>query len=37
MAFAAKLNKFEADVDDCPLFQENEFKELKGKLIGEME
>jgi len=37
MAFAAKLNKLEAEVDDCPLFRENEFKELKNKLLREME
>jgi ArsR family metal-binding transcriptional regulator len=37
MAFAAKLNKFEAEVDDCPLFGQSEFAELRDKLINEME
>jgi ArsR family metal-binding transcriptional regulator len=37
MAFAAKLNKFDAEVDDCPLFQQDEFAELRDKLLKEME
>jgi len=37
MAFAAKLNKLDADVDDCPLFQKSEYAELRIKLLNEME
>ena len=37
MAFAAKLNKFDAEIDDCPLFQKSEFAGLRIKLQNEME
>jgi len=37
MAFAAKLNKFDAEIDDCPLLKQNEFAELRDKLIKETE
>lgn len=33
MAFAAKLSKFEAEMDDCPLLSEPEYSGLKEKLI----
>jgi ArsR family metal-binding transcriptional regulator len=34
MAFAGKLSKLDAEIDDCPLFAEPEYKELKNKLIN---
>ena len=37
MAFAAKLNKFDAEIDDCPLFKQSEFADLREKLKKEME
>ena len=37
MAFAAKLNKLDAEIDDCPLFQKREFFDLRNKLLKEME
>jgi len=37
MAFADKLNKFDMEIDDCPLFKQNEFAKLRDKLIKEME
>jgi len=37
MAFAAKLNKLDVEVDDCPLLLKNEFAELRAKLKSEME
>ena len=37
MAFAAKLNKLDAEIDDCPLFQNTEFLELRTQLKSEME
>jgi len=37
MAFAAKLSKLEAEIDDCPLFKQAEYDEIKNKLINEME
>jgi ArsR family metal-binding transcriptional regulator len=36
MAFAARLSKSEAEIDDCPLMLEIEFSELKQKLESEM-
>lgn len=33
MAFAAKLNKLDAEIDDCPILQEQEYTELKEKLL----
>lgn len=33
MAFAAKISKFEADIGDCPLLLEPEYKELRKKLV----
>ncbi len=37
MAFAAKLNKLDAEVDDCPLFQKSEYADLRQKLKKQME
>jgi len=37
MAFATKLNTFDAEIDDCPLFKQNEFSKLRDKLVKEME
>ena len=37
MAFAAKLNKLDAEVDDCPLFEKSEFSDLRLRLKSEME
>jgi len=37
MAFAAKLNKFDVDIDDCPLLQQSEFAGLRQRLITEMD
>jgi len=37
MAFAAKLSKFDAEIDDCPPLGQSEFAELRKKLINEME
>ncbi len=34
MSFAAKLSKFEADIDDCPLFKEQDYSELREKLLN---
>ena len=36
LAFAAKLSKFEAEIDGCPLLNQNEFAELKQKLVNEL-
>jgi len=37
MAFAAKLNGFEAEIEDCPPLQRGEYAALKAKLMAEME
>ena len=37
MAFAAKLSKFETEIDNCPLLKQDEFTELRHQLINEME
>jgi ArsR family metal-binding transcriptional regulator len=37
MGFAAKLNKFDVEIDDCPMFQKNEFTNLREKLRKEMD
>jgi len=37
MAFAVKLNKFDAEIDDCPQLKKSEYADLKNKLINEME
>jgi ArsR family metal-binding transcriptional regulator len=37
MAFAAKLNNFDAEIDECPPLQKNEYADLRKKLITEME
>jgi ArsR family metal-binding transcriptional regulator len=37
MAFAAKLSKFETDIDDCPLFKEHEYSGLREKLLKELQ
>lgn len=37
MAFAGKLSKFEADMEDCPVLSETEYKLQKEKLIKEFE
>ena len=37
MAFAAKLNKLDAEIDDCPLLQKIEYADLRAKLEREME
>jgi len=37
MAFAAKLSKFEAEIDDCPLFNEKEYSESREKLNAAFE
>jgi ArsR family metal-binding transcriptional regulator len=34
MAFAAKLSKFDADIDDCPLYREQEYSGLREKLLN---
>jgi len=34
MAFAAKLSKFDAEIDACPLFSEPEFSGLREKLLN---
>lgn len=34
MAFAAKLSKFDAEIDDCPLFKEQEYSGLREKLLN---
>ncbi|MDR0308563.1 MAG: hypothetical protein LBH87_01370 [Coriobacteriales bacterium] len=36
MAFAAKLNKVEVELDDCPTLLEPEYQELLGKLTAAM-
>jgi ArsR family metal-binding transcriptional regulator len=36
MAFAAKLNKFDVEIDACPLLQKIEYADLRQKLINEM-
>ena len=36
MAFAAKLHKFDAEIDDCPLLIKPEFRELRKKLTAAM-
>jgi len=37
MAFAAKLSKLDAEIDDCPLFEKSDFLDLRIKLKNEME
>jgi ArsR family metal-binding transcriptional regulator len=37
MAFAGKLSKLDAEIDDCPLFSDAEYMELKEKLINAFE
>ncbi|MCL2774851.1 MAG: hypothetical protein FWD71_16110 [Oscillospiraceae bacterium] len=37
MAFAAKLNKLDAEIDDCPLLKKSEYADLRQKLIKEMD
>jgi ArsR family metal-binding transcriptional regulator len=37
MAFAAKLHKFDAEIDDCPLLMKNEYADMLAKLKKEME
>lgn len=37
MAFAAKLNKFDATIEECPPLFEKQFSELRGKLTRAME
>jgi uncharacterized Fe-S cluster-containing protein len=37
MGFATKLNKFDVEIEDCPMFQKNEFTALREKLKAEME
>lgn len=37
MAFAGKLAKFEADMEDCSFLSDPQFKEQKEKLIKEFE
>ena len=37
MAFADKLNKFDAEIDECPPLQKSEYTDLRDKLIKEME
>ena len=37
MAFAAKLNKFDAEIDGCPLFGQSEYAQLRVKLKSELE
>ena len=34
MAFAAKLSKFDCEIDDCPLFKEAEYSNLREKLVN---
>jgi len=36
MAFAVKLNKFDADADDCPLLRKADYAALREKLLNEM-
>ena len=36
MAFAAKLNKFDVEIDDCLLYQKSEYADLRQKLKAEM-
>jgi len=36
MAFAAKINKFDAEPDDCPPLQKSEYADLRQKLISEL-
>ena len=33
MAFAGKLSKLDVEIEDCPLFAEEEYKELRDKLL----
>jgi len=37
MAFATMLNKFDAEIDDCPLLRQSGYAELRDKLAKEME
>lgn len=37
MAFAARLNKLEVEIDNCPLLLKDEFLDLRQKLKNEME
>jgi len=36
MAFAAKLNKFDVEIDDCPLLLKGEYADSRRKLENEM-